>query len=387
MFPNLFLFITAKASAGKGMLNHCRQLVQPVHKKLKQIGDNLKQAYEHELSVYNSSKKKNPDAEKPTPPPIKMLFIPANSSATGVFQLLSDNEGKGLIFETEGDTLANTFKSDYGNYSDGFRKAFHHEAISYFRRANNENVEIEQPCLSAVLSGTPKQVTNLIPSAENGLFSRFMFYYINIEPKWKDVFANNSNIGLDEQFLQYGKDYYTIYDELQKSQPVKFSLTQTHQEQFNRFFNELQSEYYQTMGDDYMATIRRLGLITYRVAMILSVLRLLETGEIPVKITCIDDDFNTAKTMVEILVKHAQKVFSELPGQSEVKKQLSRKERFSAKLPNHFYRNDYLEIACQLNIPPKTAEGYITALVKDGLIHREKNGEYIKPFTEGIEDS
>jgi hypothetical protein len=31
--------------------------------------------------------------------------------------------------------------------------------------------------LSALLSGTPKQVSALIPNAENGLFSRFIFYY------------------------------------------------------------------------------------------------------------------------------------------------------------------------------------------------------------------
>ena len=62
-----------------------------------------------------------------------MLYIPANNSSSGMFQLLYDNKGKGLIFETEGDTLAQSFKSDYGNYSDGFRKAFLHETVSYFR--------------------------------------------------------------------------------------------------------------------------------------------------------------------------------------------------------------------------------------------------------------
>src|SRR5690554_8197541 len=86
-----------------------------------------------------------------------MLFIPANNSSTGAYQLLGDSDGRGLIFETEGDTLAHAFKSDYGNYSDGFRKAFHHETISYYRRTDREFVDIESPCLSTVLSGTPKQ--------------------------------------------------------------------------------------------------------------------------------------------------------------------------------------------------------------------------------------
>ena len=71
------------------------------------------------------------------------------------FFKVNDNDGKGLIFETEGDTIAGAFKSDYSNYSDGFRKAFHHETISYCRRTDREYVDIEFPCLSAMLSGTP----------------------------------------------------------------------------------------------------------------------------------------------------------------------------------------------------------------------------------------
>lgn len=37
MFPNLFLFVTAQASAGKGLLTLCRHLAQTLHDSLKQI--------------------------------------------------------------------------------------------------------------------------------------------------------------------------------------------------------------------------------------------------------------------------------------------------------------------------------------------------------------
>src|SRR5690606_28751057 len=118
-----------------------------------------------------------------------------------------DNEGRGIIFETEGDTLSNAFKSDHGNYSDGFRKAFHHESISYYRRTGHEFVEIDKPCISTVLAGTPMQVATLIPNAENGLLSRFIFYYMNSEPVWTDVFAPAKENGLDEHFNQLGAEF------------------------------------------------------------------------------------------------------------------------------------------------------------------------------------
>ena len=169
------------------------------------------------MATYNMNKGKDENLEKPSKPPERMLFIPANNSVTGVYQLISDNEGKGLIFETEGDTLAQAFKSDYGNYSDGFRKAFHHETISYYRRTDREYVDIEKPCLSTVLSGTPKQVATLIPNAENGLFSRFMFYYMNIKPTWKNVFSSNSNnVGLDDYYNQLGSEFLGLYKTLKE---------------------------------------------------------------------------------------------------------------------------------------------------------------------------
>jgi hypothetical protein len=110
-------------------------------------------------------------------------------------QILNDNAGVGLMFETEGDTLAQTFKSEHGNYSDGFRKAFHHEKISYLRRKDREYITLEIPKLSALLSGT-RQVQSLIPDAENGLFGRFMFYCMNIRLQWIDVLRimDNGNI-------------------------------------------------------------------------------------------------------------------------------------------------------------------------------------------------
>lgn len=185
-----------------------------------------------------------------------------------------NNKGIGLIFETEGDTLAQTFKSEHGNYSDGFRKAFHHEIISYNRRKDREFVELETPRLSALLSGTPKQVSPLIPNAENGLFSRFIFYYMNIKPIWKDVFAGDDSQTLDDYFRHLGNQFFDFYKTLQQqSAPLRFCFTGTQQQTFNAHFSQAQNQYLYLCGLDYLATVRRLGLITFRIAMILTALR------------------------------------------------------------------------------------------------------------------
>ena len=37
VFPNLFLFVSAQASAGKGRLSLCRRLVEPIHRQLREL--------------------------------------------------------------------------------------------------------------------------------------------------------------------------------------------------------------------------------------------------------------------------------------------------------------------------------------------------------------
>lgn len=383
---NLFLFITAQASAGKGRLTHCRQLVNPIHKELRDQAKILKQKYDVELAQYNAAKGKDENAEKPAKPPEKMLFIPANNSSTGAYQLLGDSDGRGIIFETEGDTLAQAFKSDYGNYSDGFRKAFHHETISYYRRTDREYVDIENPCLSTVLSGTPQQIAALIPSAENGLFSRFMFYSMNVHPVWKNVFESATENGLEAYFDDLGYDFYNLYGMLNKQQEIQLCLTAEQQIKFNEFFTQTQDFYVGLKGLDYMASVRRLGLIAFRICMILSVLRILEHGEIPEKLICEEQDFNTALAMIKVLVKHSAKVYGELPQEVKPKKQMNKKEKFLNSLPRNLNRQKYLEVALQYSIPAKTAEGYIAGFKKAGLLHHEAQDSYVNLTVEEGEE-
>ena len=128
VFANIFLFVTARASAGKGRLSLCRHLAAPMHKALRDRYEDMFEDYQTKQAAYVVNRKNTLDTP-PKEPPFLTLFVPANSTSTVVYQILAQNDGVGLLFETEGDTLANAFKSDLGNYSDGFRKAFHHEVI------------------------------------------------------------------------------------------------------------------------------------------------------------------------------------------------------------------------------------------------------------------
>ena len=378
VYPNLFLFLTASASAGKGRLTLCRKLVYPIHKALRERYKVLYDTYKQEKAMYNSAKKDQFTADEPQEPPMLALLMPANSSATAFFQILNDNNGAGLMFETEGDTLAQTFKSEHGNFSDGFRKAFHHETISYLRRKDREFVELENPRLSALLSGTPKQVSALIPNAENGLFSRFIFYFMNIKPVWKDVFANSGDQTLDLYFKDLGEYFHCFHNQLKQQQEMRFSLTVLQQEQFNAYFAQAQIQFLALYGDDYIATVRRLGLITFRIAMIFTVLRLMESQHFTTPLICTDTDFNTALEMVKVLVQHAATVFDALPAEQETPTTNNPRMALFQSLPPQFDKQTYSSLAAQLQIPESTGNKWLMKFVSSGLLSKQAHGNYSK---------
>jgi len=379
VFPNLFLFVSAQASGGKGRLSLCRHLVEPIHNMMLDQGKAEFEQYQMMLAQYVIDKKGKNPAEKPVAPPMRLLIIPANNSATGMFQLLNDNNQRGLIFETEGDTLAQTFKSDYGDYSDGFRKAFHHETISYNRRTDHEYVEMNRPQLSALLSGTPKQINALIPNAENGLFSRFIFYSLTMKNEWMDVFADSGGQTLDERFLIYGRRFFELYRMLSTmTGSCRIVLSENQKSQFNEHFKKTQERYLELCGNDYVGTVRRLGLITFRIAMILTAIRIMDDGVISEERHCTDADFNTALEMSNVLVEHACYTFSKLPGTETVKAQNNPKLALFNALPNEFDRPTYLAAAKRLGIIDRTADKQILRFTKAGLLNRLSQGNYEK---------
>lgn len=241
------------------------------------------------------------------------------------------------MFETEGDT----FDSDYGNYSDGFRKAFHHEAISYIRRKDKEYVSIKSPCLFTLLTGTPQQVRSLIKDAENGLFSRFLFYYLNAKSDWHDVFDSGSGIALDDYFKQLGEEFHSLHKLLQPMQPIRVELTSSQMSRFNSYFSTIQTRQLDSYGEFIVASVRRLGLSTF----LLTALRILETGDLSSPLTCMEPDFRTALTICDVLIVHIDKVFSTLPQVEEPTSIASapntRQQTFLDSLPETFDRQTY----------------------------------------------
>lgn len=378
VYPNLFFFLTARASSGKGRLNLCRLLVQPIHDKLYKEYQAERKEYLKQKAAYEARRSKC--MVKPDPPIKHLLFIPANSSATSVYQILSESDERGLIFETEGDTLAYAFASDFGNFSDGFRKAFHHEPISYHRRTDDEHVDIKHPQLSTVLSGTPEQLRSLIRDTENGLFSRFIFYSMNTGLDWMDVFSIPKGPSLDDEFAEMGQTFTAFYERLCKTRRLYFQFKPSQNERFHRYFSQLQFELYNRYGENMIASVRRMGLIFYRIAMILTTLRIMQHGDYVSDMFCLDIDFDNTMKIVNVIIRHTVAVYKDLCSIQTALKEanISIREKFYRELPMEFDWDAVWQKAQMMRISNRTAERYIAHYCKVGALVKESTGLYRK---------
>ncbi|MCQ2075113.1 MAG: DUF3987 domain-containing protein [Bacteroidaceae bacterium] len=176
------------------------------------------------------------------------------------------------------------------------------------------HVDIMSPKLSTVLSGTPGQLQALVRDAEDGLFSRFILYKLDTGVYWKDVFAASDRPSLNRRFAWLGERFAVFYRQLEECGPMEFKLTYGQAQRFNIHFSGAQMDFNLLYGDGIIASVRRLGLICYRIAMILSVVRMMEDGIPRGLVVCRDVDFETAMTITQVLESHTAQIYEELRG-------------------------------------------------------------------------
>jgi hypothetical protein len=369
---NLYVFLTASASGGKGTLTWAKTYADGIHQhKLEEF---TKRWSEYRTAM---RKAKASDDEIPDAPKREVLLIPANSSSSAFIEHLKNNQEQGIMFNTEADTLNKTLKQEWGDFSDTLRCAFHHESIEFSRKGENVFFELSNPHLSLILSGTPEQVRRLFVNVENGLFSRFLFYSIDIETTWKDVFED-SDTDFEAKFDELGQDVLSLYLKLTPlSNPIHFRLTEQQKEQFNKAFSQWQTEIGAMSENELIATIRRLGLMCFRIAMQLSVLRLTENNEdLPTEIICTDLDFDLAFRLTAVFKEHAISIYDFLETDNKDKLGLTGyKLAWYNALTHEFKRSEAVNLGKTHQLSSKAVDRLLS---KTNLFTRLIEGKYQK---------
>ena len=334
-YPNLQLFIVGSAACGKGIANLALELVKPIHEKMP-------------------------------------LIIPGDATYPAFYQTLAKQHGRGYIHESEGSVITDIWRSSTANYNTALRKAAEHETIS--RSRCREASVIENPQLSMVLTGTFSQYRALVPSVENGYFSRLITLIVDEHQAFNSQYVQPSETS-DEVIKAAAEQLYHLYESLLFSHPREFRLTP---DQRTRLGHHLETAYptlIRMLGEDFHSVVLRMAVHIERIAMILSALR----GNMD---ECSDMDYQTAELIGNKLILHMAQAYQLVKGTEKVSipsvKPLDQKQILLSLLPNEFGHALLIKEAATQGIPARTVARWNETWVQAGIVQKIRQGHYRK---------
>lgn len=152
-----------------------------------------------------------------------------------------------------------------------------------------------------------------------------------------------------------------------------------HEEILNQYFTMRLDELISQYGDFIKASIMRAGLICYRIAVVLVVVRYLsENDRLPEHLYATDADFECALRIIDTLLYHVQRVYSRMEDTSRTSKLKPQPRALYEALPGECTRVQFNAVATKLNIKYKTAERYLDGFIKQSLLERYGQGKFRK---------
>ena len=368
-YANLQAFILAASASGKGIANQALEMVRVV------------------------------DEQYP-------MLIAGDSTLAAWYMSLEEQGGRGYMHESEGSVITDIWKTGIANYNTALRKAAEHEAISRNRCYGSS--EIKCPKLSMLLTGTFNQYRALVPSVENGYFSRLLALVIRETHPFDKRYVSATG----EQSVvpkQVGRELLRVYEQLAQGGEREWSLTEA---QKLRLGEHLETEYgtlIGLLGENFHSVVVRMAVQIERIAMVLTAMRMSEchsdviderrSGESnsPVKeesmsgsdpdlmdgvLLCSDEDYETAEMIGNKLLLHMAAAYRMIDGESqelvpEIKPLNQRKVLFE-QLPEEYAHKELVAEAKAQGVSQATATRWNERWLEQGDVKKIKYGIYKK---------
>lgn len=345
-YANLQCFILASSASGKGIANQALEMMRVV------------------------------DEQYP-------MLIAGDSTLAAWYKALEEQGGIGYMHESEGSVITDIWRNAAANYNTALRKAAEHEAIS--RNRVKGASEIACPRLSMLLTGTFSQYKALVPSVENGYFSRLLtLVERGSHPFEKSyVTAKSENSAIPKIV---GRELSRIYSRLMEEGEREWSLTDSQKE---RLGEKLETEYrtlIDMLGENFHSTIIRMAVQIERIAMVLTAMRgevsEYYSDETDAALYCKDEDYETAEVIGSKMLMHMAMAYRMIKGDEqetmpEVKGLDQRKVVFDG-LKQRYQLNDLIKEAKSQGVSRSSAIRWNNQWIEKGMVRKENHGEYRK---------
>ncbi len=376
IYPNLYTFIIAPAASGKSMVKWAGEVVSNIDSYLQKRSKNAIKQYNEEKQLVAKGEMKFSDlGDKPQ---YETFSIPANITSAMLMFQLRNNDGYGLLTETEIDGLIESLEGTGRGFNDILRKGFENESLSSMRKTDEERIFIDKSVISVLMTGTTGQFQKLIPDAENGLFSRVITY--NLDPKQEWISA----IDIDEfSYDEYFEDFKILMLEFYQTlesypEALSFELTSQQYVKFDNYFNDKFQNIRSIAGQDGRASVIRTATIVVKIATILSAVRRLEDDSLMNQNACEDDDFEVALSLADIVLDNMLQTLRNLKNQNIEDCYRGKKLDYFYCLPNEFTYSESQKIAEDIGVKVKTAEKWIYQFRDKGFLLNPSKGHFKK---------
>ena len=322
------------------------------------------------------------------------MLISGDSTLPAWYKALEAQNGCGYMHESEGSVITDIWKNAAANYNTALRKCAEHEPISRNRCTGAS--EIKNPRLSMLLTGTFNQYKALVPSVENGYFSRLLTLCIRETHPFNKRYVSARAIQ-SAVSMMVGRQLLKTYEALIQCGETEWSLTDAQKE---RLGEHLETEYetlINLLGDNFHSAVVRMAVQIERIAMILTAMRINSVlthraedegnAEYDSALTdeghfCKDEDYETAEMIGNKLLLHMAAAYRMIEGDKqelvpEIKPLDQRKVLFE-QLPNKFEHKVLVAEAKTQGIPQSTVLRWSAQWIEQGLIRRVSHGQYQK---------
>jgi hypothetical protein len=196
-------------------------------------------------------------------------------------------------------------------------------------------------------------------------------------------------------FKLLGDKFCHLHEEFIRQGNYFFSLPSDLQEHFIEYLSRVNEECCDEVDNKMQGVVRRMGLIAYRIMMVLTAVRHLENVyrnssslDKTEQLLCHEYDYSIAMSICETLLYHAVFIYRNLSGSQSKRLQAAsqetgvyaRRNALYNMLPETFTKKDYDATVLALGENGSTANKWIEAFIKDGKLSRIEQGKYRKIF-------
>jgi hypothetical protein len=343
-YANLQCFILAAAASGKGIANQALEMVRVI------------------------------DEQYP-------LLIAGDSTLAAFYKALEERGGCGYLHESEGSVITDIWKTSAANYNTTLRKAAEHEPIS--RNRVKGASEIKNPRLSMLLTGTFGQYKALVPSVENGYFSRLLTVVIKGTNPFDKRYVSSKG-GQSAVPRIVGQRLLRTYETLMNTGEREWSLTEAQKE---RLGEHLATEYgtlIGLLGDNFHSAVIRMAVQIERIAMVLSAMRL-EPSVISHQYSaflCSDADYQTAEIIGNRILLHMAAAYRLINGDAQSLipdiKPLDQRKVLFEQMKSEYKLQELISEAKSQGVSRATVIRWNDAWQEQGMVSKIEYGHYRK---------